>query len=766
MAAVTLQRNTIKINIVTPKRVIKLDKVGIRGPSGLSAYLQWVRQPGNEGKTEAEFFAWIANAQIDAILPYLTQAAQARNEAQAAAVSAEAAAVVAAGSENAAEQSADAAVFAQQNAVAARDTAIAEATAAQASAIAAGEAADAAIAARILAEAAIASSAQSAIDAEASKVAADVARIAAEQKASEAEVARVAAVVAKDAAEAAQADVSASALAAETARLDAVAAKEAAELAASNSGDYSDAAIAARDAAAASEAAAIQKALDAEASRVAAEAAVISAAVSADAAALAQTAAEAAQGQAEAAAVVALAQAEAADTARIAAQAAQAVAEGVQAAIQILRDQALQYRNEALQFRNEAGEIAGGDFLSRALADTLYRAIDALITVGDVTGLQEALDGKTTAAAVQAAGDLRYRQLAVALGIADIEGLTAALGGKATPADIAAAVQAIVGMAPAELDTLKEIADRLVGAEDDYAALVLVLAGKASQNDLDALALLVADKAAQADLVAAVARVTALENKPDSVLTVNGTGPDEAGNIEVTAGATPWLIKTANYNAVDGDRILADTSAGAWTLTLPAYGEVFIQDVLGTWEDNNLTVAGPIRGVTGNLICDQAVTLQLVRLDGAAAWTITKSAGVGDAAAAILSFATVAEIWAASTFDKVVAPVTLNNAMLPITLNITAGSVAPDCHNGINFDIPTINANITIANLANKAGKLGRSGSITGKNDATAGRTVSLGTDWKKIGTTAFPTTANAMWKMVYNVDSNGVNYSVMVLSA
>lgn len=129
-------------------------------------------------------------------------------------------------------------------------------------------------------------------------------------------------------------------------------------------------------------------------------------------------------------------------------------------------------------------------------------------------------------------------------------------------------------------------------------------------------------------------------------------------------------------------------------------------------------------------------------------------------------FATVPEVWAASVTDKIVAPKTLNVAMIPQALAIAAGVVSPDCHNGINFDIASINANITIANLANKTGKLGRSGSITGKNGATAGRTVSLGTDWKKIGTTAFPTAANALWKLVYNIDSNGVNYSVMVLTA
>lgn len=131
-----------------------------------------------------------------------------------------------------------------------------------------------------------------------------------------------------------------------------------------------------------------------------------------------------------------------------------------------------------------------------------------------------------------------------------------------------------------------------------------------------------------------------------------------------------------------------------------------------------------------------------------------------------LPAATVVEVWAGSVVGKVIDPKTLNDAMIPTALTIAGGVVSPDCNAGINFDIASINANITIANLANKTGKLGRSGSITGKNDATAGRTVSLGTDWKKIGTTAFPTAANARWKVVYNIDANGVNYSVSVLSA
>lgn len=55
-----------------------------------------------------------------------------------------------------------------------------------------------------------------------------------------------------------------------------------------------------------------------------------------------------------------------------------------------------------------------------------------------------------------------------------------------------------------------------------------------------------------------------------------------------------WLVKTANYTAVAGDKILADTSAGAFTITLPATpaAGTLIEIADGAdWSINNLTVA-------------------------------------------------------------------------------------------------------------------------------------------------------------------------------
>jgi hypothetical protein len=68
------------------------------------------------------------------------------------------------------------------------------------------------------------------------------------------------------------------------------------------------------------------------------------------------------------------------------------------------------------------------------------------------------------------------------------------------------------------------------------------------------------------------------------------------------AGAPTWATpssgsftaKTANYTAVSGDNILANTSAGSWTLTLPATpatgSVVQVMDSIGTFGVYPLTV--------------------------------------------------------------------------------------------------------------------------------------------------------------------------------
>ena len=79
-----------------------------------------------------------------------------------------------------------------------------------------------------------------------------------------------------------------------------------------------------------------------------------------------------------------------------------------------------------------------------------------------------------------------------------------------------------------------------------------------------------------------------------------------------SVGANAWLIRTSGYTALAGDRISANTTGGAFTITLPtspASGTIVtIGDGGNNWSTNNLTVspggANTINGVVDNLICN------------------------------------------------------------------------------------------------------------------------------------------------------------------
>jgi hypothetical protein len=83
-----------------------------------------------------------------------------------------------------------------------------------------------------------------------------------------------------------------------------------------------------------------------------------------------------------------------------------------------------------------------------------------------------------------------------------------------------------------------------------------------------------------------------------------------------------WAKKTANYTAIACDRIAADTTAGAFTITLPASPAaldwVLISDIAQKWGTNNLTVArnnSLINGLAENLVCDTTGEI-LLRYEG------------------------------------------------------------------------------------------------------------------------------------------------------
>lgn len=100
----------------------------------------------------------------------------------------------------------------------------------------------------------------------------------------------------------------------------------------------------------------------------------------------------------------------------------------------------------------------------------------------------------------------------------------------------------------------------------------------------------------------------------------NITITNGAGSIEISSASMVWSVKTGNYTAVNGDGVLANTTAGSFTVTLPATPstgwQVFVADPTGTWSTNNLTIGrngSTISGVAQDLVCDIAgISVQLV----------------------------------------------------------------------------------------------------------------------------------------------------------
>ena len=147
--------------------------------------------------------------------------------------------------------------------------------------------------------------------------------------------------------------------------------------------------------------------------------------------------------------------------------------------------------------------------------------------------------------------------------------------------------------------------------------------------------------------------VTSLDYIPSLTLgaalaaTSGGTGltsPGTSGNV-LTSNGTAWTssalppggieyeVKTANYTAADKEGILADTSGGAFTVTLPATpatgAQVIVADPTGDWDTENLTIGRngeTISDVAEDLICDiSGVSVQLV-YDGTT-WAVYAQVG-------------------------------------------------------------------------------------------------------------------------------------------
>jgi len=115
-----------------------------------------------------------------------------------------------------------------------------------------------------------------------------------------------------------------------------------------------------------------------------------------------------------------------------------------------------------------------------------------------------------------------------------------------------------------------------------------------------------------------------------NVLTSNGTTWTSA---VLPAGGLTYVVKTANYTTQDKEGVLANTSGGAFTVTLPATpatgAQVVVADSGSAWGTNNLTVGrngSTIGDLAQDLVCDiTGASVQLV-YDGST-WEVYAQVG-------------------------------------------------------------------------------------------------------------------------------------------
>lgn len=100
----------------------------------------------------------------------------------------------------------------------------------------------------------------------------------------------------------------------------------------------------------------------------------------------------------------------------------------------------------------------------------------------------------------------------------------------------------------------------------------------------------------------------------------------------ITGALKQWAVKTANYTAVDGDRFIAKTTAGSFTVTLPASPTTgnYIQITDGgDWSVNNLLInmnGSTVEGVSDTLAINiPNVTVEFI-YDGTT-WQFVASTG-------------------------------------------------------------------------------------------------------------------------------------------
>jgi hypothetical protein len=135
-------------------------------------------------------------------------------------------------------------------------------------------------------------------------------------------------------------------------------------------------------------------------------------------------------------------------------------------------------------------------------------------------------------------------------------------------------------------------------------------------------------------VVTSTGNTVTVVNQPTNIVVGDSAMRGAPGPSGPQGALTPWAIKTSNYTAINGDRLIANTTTGtgSFTITLPSSpvsGDYIVISDGGNWGANNLTVArngSTIEGVDEDILLNlKGVTVEFIY--NQTTWEVTATTG-------------------------------------------------------------------------------------------------------------------------------------------